>query len=126
LAGNRFTGIRQDKKPTRHFSKKQEKRGSELLGLRVTANSGATAFAKGDARDQNLLVEFKTLTKPQQSHSLKKEWFTKNQEEAFATGRRFSAVAFDFGDGEDYIAVSTQDFKEFYDAWKTLYSEEET
>lgn len=123
---NRFLGIKQESKPTRYYSRKQEKRGSELLGLKVTSNSGATAFAKGDARDQHLLVEFKTLTKPQKSHSLKKEWFTKNQEEAFATGRRFSAVAFDFGDGEDYIAVSAEDFKEFYDAWKQLYAEEDS
>lgn len=113
---NRFM----DKKPTRYYSKKQEKRGSAILGLKVTANSGATAFQKGDARDQNLLVEFKTLTKPQLSHSLKKEWFEKNKEEAFATGRRFSAVGFDFGDGQDYIAVSIEDFAEFYEAWKQL------
>jgi hypothetical protein len=126
LASNRFLGLRDDKKPTRHYSKKQETRGNAFLGLNNTANSGATAFQKGDGRDQNLLMEWKTLTKPQQSHSLKKEWFEKNKEEAFATGRRFSAVGFDFGDGQDYIAVSAQDFKEFYGAWKTLYSEEET
>lgn len=124
MTGNRFLGVREGKKPTRHFSKKQENRGSAMLGLKVTSNSGATVFAKGDARDNNLLVEFKTLTKAQQSHSLKKEWFTKNQEETFATGRRFSAVAFDFGDGQDYVAVSIQDFAEFYGAWKQLYEEE--
>lgn len=122
---NRFSKRGSDTKPTRYYSKKQEKRASALLGLKVTSNSGATAFQKGDARDQNLLVEFKTLTKVQQSHSLKKEWFTKNEEEAFATGRRFSAVGFDFGDGEDYIAVSAHDFKEFYDAWKQLYGGDE-
>ncbi len=118
---NRFMS---DKKPTRHYSAKQEKRASALLGLKVTPNSGATAFAKGDARDQNLLVEFKTLTKAQKSHSLQKEWFDKNQEEAFATGRRFSAVGFDFGDGKDYIAVSVEDFAEFYGAWKQLHGGE--
>ena len=124
MRSNRFTGLRVEKKPTRFYSKQQEKRGSQALGLKVTSNSGATVFQKGDARDQHLLVEFKTLTKPQKSHSLKKEWFEKNQEEAFATGRRFSAVGFDFGDGQDYIAVSLSDFGEFYEAWKKLYGEE--
>lgn len=125
MAGNRFLGIKNDKKPTRYYSRKQEKRGNKLLGLADTANSGATVFQKGDGRDAYILLEWKTLTKPQKSHSLKKEWFEKNKEEAFATGRRFSAVGFDFGDGEDYIAVSAEDFKEFYDAWKQLYAEED-
>lgn len=124
MTGNRFIGIREDKKPTRFFSKKQERRGNALLGLDNTANSGATVFMKGDGRDRHLLMEWKTLTKPQQSHSLKKEWFDKNLEEAFATGRRFSAVGFDFGDGKDYVAVDARDFKEFYDAWKTLHGED--
>lgn len=125
MSSNRFLGIKEDKKPTRYYSKRQENRGNALLGLSNTSNSGATVFQKGDGRDQKLLMEWKTLTKPQKSHSLQKEWFTKNKEEAFATGRRFSAVGFDFGDGEDYIAVSAQDFKEFYGAWKELYGEEE-
>jgi hypothetical protein len=124
LAGNRFLGIQDKKKPTRYYSKKQEKRGNAFLGFKNTPNSGATVFAKGDGVDANMLLEFKTLTKPQASHSLKKEWFVKNQEEAFSVGRRFSAVVFDFGDGQDYVAVSIEDFKEFYDAWKTLYGEE--
>lgn len=126
MATNRFVGLRENKKPTRHFSKKQETRGNAFLGFKNTPNSGATAFAKGDGVDANMLLEFKTLTKAQASHSLKKEWFEKNKEEAFSVGRRFSAVVFDFGDGKDYVALSIDDFKEFYDAWKTLYSEEET
>lgn len=122
---NRFLGIRKENKPTRHYSRKQENRGNKILGLNNVANSGATVFHKGDGRDEFMILEWKTLTKPQKSHSLKKEWFDKNKEEALATGRRFNAVGFDFGDGEDYVAVPIEDFKEFYDAWKTLYVQEE-
>lgn len=112
-------------KPTRYYSKKQETRGNAIIGLNNTPNSGATLFIKGDGRDQNLLMEWKTLTKPQKSRTIQKEWFTKNQEEAFATGRQYSAVGFDFGDGEDYVAVPVKDFAEFYQAWKEKYGEED-
>lgn len=125
MASNRFLGLQNKEKPTRHFSKKQEDRVCEVLGMKATPNSGATAFKKGDIYDDHAIVECKTLTKPQQSHSIKKEWFDKNQEEAFAMGRRFSVLCFDFGDGNDYVAMNLRDFKEFYDAWKEKNGEEE-
>lgn len=111
-------------KPTRHYSKKQEKRVAASLGLRVTANSGATHFDKGDATDKYLMMECKTVTKKQASVSLKKEWFTKNREEMFARGKEISALAFDFGDGEEFVAVPMRDFAELYEAWKELREEE--
>lgn len=113
-----------ERKPNRFYSKKQERKGNRFLGLKDTPNSGATVFAKGDGVDKYLLMEYKTVTKPQKSHTLKKEWFDKNQEEAFSRGKRFAALCFDFGDGNNYVAVNIQDFKELYDAWKTLYGEE--
>ena len=105
-------------KPTRYYSKKQEQRGNKILGLDSVPNSGATAFMKGDGQDNNMLMEWKTLTKQQQTRTISKEWFTVNKQEAFAMGKIFSAVGFDFGDGEDYIAVDIYTFRELYEAWK--------
>lgn len=114
-----------ERKPNRFYSKRQERKGNSFLGLKNTPNSGATAFKKGDGYDDHLVMEYKTLTKPQKSRTLQKEWFDKNQEEAFAMGRRFSALCFDFGDGDNYVAMKIEDFKEFYSAWKKLYGEED-
>ena len=59
-----------------------------------------------------MLIECKTVMKPQSSVSLKKEWFLKNEQERFAQKLDYSAIAFDFGDGgEQYIAMSISQFK---------------
>lgn len=110
--------MRMTEKPNRFYSKRQETKGNAYLGLKNTKNSGATAFDKGDGKDQYLLMEWKTLTTSQKSRVIHKEWFTKNEEEAFARGKELSAVGFDFGDGENYICVSMRDFKMLYDAWR--------
>src|SRR5699024_4482841 len=79
--------------------------------LNTTPNSGATVFKKGDVEGEDILLECKTLTKKQKQMTIKKEWFDTNEEEAFATGKTLSAVAFNFGDGENYYAVNERDFK---------------
>lgn len=80
-------------------------------------------FDKGDVRGEDILIECKTLTKPQKSHNLKKEWLEKNQEEAFSRKKPLSALAFDFGDGERFYILSEQDFKSMYEAWKEVNAE---
>lgn len=105
-------------KPTREYSHAQETRVAKKLDLRTVPNSGATTFRKGDVIGTSILVECKTVIKPQDSITVQKEWFTKNREEAFAMGKPLSAVCFDFGDGEDYVAVSINDFKNFLDLYK--------
>jgi hypothetical protein len=61
------------------------------------------------------MIECKTLTKPQASISIKKEWLDKNQEEAFARGKQIAALTFDFGDnGNRYYIVREDDFRQFY------------
>lgn len=110
-------------KPTRHYSKKQETTGNKALGFKNVANSGATTFSKGDGKDEHILMEWKTKTKPSKSHTIHKEWFTKHKEETFAMGRRFSVLGFDFGDGENIICLEQNDFKEMYEAWKELHDE---
>lgn len=98
--------------PTRSASSRQEKKVARQLGGRVQPNSGATDFLKGDVIAQGILIECKTVMKPRQSVSLKKEWFVKNDQERFAAKLDYSAIAFDFGDGgEQYIAMSMSQFK---------------
>lgn len=103
-------------KPTRYFSSKQEKHVAKTVGGKQVANSGATAFSKGDVRNDKWLIECKTKTSPSQSISIKKEWLEKNEEEAFAMGKHYSALCFSFGDlhfDKQYYILNEQTFKEF-------------
>ena len=105
-----------NKNSTRYFSNKQEKHVAKAIGGKQVANSGATKFSKGDARNENWLIECKTKTSPSQSISIKKEWIEKNEEEAFAMGKPYSAVCFSFGDlhfDKQYYILNEQTFKEF-------------
>lgn len=80
-----------------------------------TANSGASAFSKGDVKADNWLIECKTLTEPKKSHTIKREWLEKNAEEAFAMNKPYNALAFDFGDGDNYFIVDAKTFKKIVD-----------
>lgn len=106
------------KRPTRYFSKRQEKRTSKKLDMKVTPNSGATGFIKGDVIDENLILECKTLVKPQNTRTIHKEWFTKTEEEMYQMGKDLYGVVFDFGDGDDFVAVPLKTFEELYTAYK--------
>lgn len=97
-------------RPTRWFSNNQEKTVAKAVGGRKVANSGATSFNKGDVVTDQVLIECKTCTKPQMSFTVKKEWITKNQEEAFAMHKSYSAVAIDFGDGEQHYIIGQKMF----------------
>lgn len=88
------------KKPTRHFSDRQEKSVVSATGGRQTANSGATMFDKGDVLTKQFLLECKTKMTHADSISLKKEWFEKNKQECLLTGKPYDAVVFNFGPGE--------------------------
>lgn len=84
-------------KPTRYYSKQQEKKVANAVNGRRQANSGATPFAKGDVITDEWLIECKTKTKDCGSFTIKEEWLLKNEEEAFAMGKNNSALCFDFG-----------------------------
>lgn len=105
-------------RPTRFYSKRQENKVAKDLGGRRTANSGATKFSKGDVTLSDWLIECKTCTSLKNSFSIKKEWFDKNKEEAFAMGKSYSAVAIDFGDGEQHYIISSSLFKALVDYLK--------
>lgn len=97
-------------RPTRFYSDRQEKHIAKAVSGRQTANSGATAFSKGDVVTDMFLIEAKTCTTEKQSFSIKKEWLEKNEEERFAMGKDYSALAFDFGDGVQHYVISEKLF----------------
>lgn len=96
---------------TRAFSRKQENKVAKIVNGKVVSNSGATAFNKGDVRTDKILIECKTCTKEKESFSIKKEWLTKNKDEAFAMGKQYSVLAFDFGGPENYFIIDKNLFK---------------
>ena len=98
-------------RPTRFYSNRQEKHIAKAVSGKKVANSGATAFNKGDVTTDLFLIEAKTSTTEKKSFTLKKEWFTKNEEEAFAMGKLYNAVVFDFGDGVQHYVISEELFK---------------
>ena len=102
-------------RPTRWYSNKQEKKIAKSLSGRQVANSGATAFNKGDVTTDLFLIEAKTVTKPQKTFTVKREWIDKNREEAFAMGKSYSALAIDFGDGEQHYLIDEKLFKRLQD-----------
>ena len=98
--------------PTRRASSKQERKVARQLGGKVQPNSGATDYIKGDVVTDNMLIECKTVMKPQKTVSIKKEWFEKNEQERFAARKDYSALVFDFGDnGTQYIAMDMKTFQ---------------
>ena len=100
-------------RPTRFYSNRQEKTVAKAVGGHKVANSGATAFNKGDVVTDRVLIECKTCTKEQSSFTIKKQWILKNREEAFSMHKDYSALAIDFGDGEQYYVINQRMFNEW-------------
>ena len=99
-------------KPTRFYSNRQEKKVAKVLKGKQTVNSGATPFIKGDVLTDKWLIECKTKTSDSHTFTIKKEWIEKNEEEAFAMNRDYSAIAFNFGpDSENYYVINENLFK---------------
>ena len=98
---------------TRYYSGRQEKKVAKAVNGRKTANSGATAFSKGDVVTTDWLIECKTKTKDCSSFTIKEEWLLKNEEEAFAMGKNNSALVFDFGPSANkrYYVISERLFQ---------------
>ena len=101
--------------PTRYYSSKQEKKVAKAIGGKQTANSGATAFSKGDVRNDLFLLECKTHTEFKDSFSIKHSWIDKNREEAFQMGKRYSALVLDWGDHENHYLISESLFLQLLD-----------
>lgn len=97
-------------RPTRYYSSRQEKKVAKAVHGKQVANSGATSFHKGDVTTDDWLIECKTKTSESSSMSIKKAWLEKNKEEMFAMGKSYSALVFDFGDGNNYYVVDEKTF----------------
>lgn len=98
---------------TRYYSTRQEKKVAKAVKGKKTANSGATAFQKGDVVTKDWLIECKTKVKDSTSFTIKEEWLLKNEEEAFAMGKNNSALVFDFGPSANkrYYIISERLFQ---------------
>ena len=100
-------------RPTRFYSSRQEKNIAKVIGGKQVPNSGAIPFGAGDVMTENWLVEAKTATTEKQSFAIKREWLDKNREEAFAMGKEYNALCFDFGNGSNrYYIIDERTFKE--------------
>lgn len=99
-------------KPTRFYSNRQEKAVAKAVSGKKVANSGATPFSKGDVVTDAWLIECKTKCSEAKSFSIKKEWLDKNREEAFAMGKSYNALVFDYGEGTRYYVIDEKTFLE--------------
>lgn len=98
-------------RPTRFYSNRQEKQVAKAIGGKQVSNSGATSFHKGDVTAADWLIECKTATKAKASFSIQRDWLEKNKEEAFAMGKDYNALCFDFGDnGRRYYVIDEKTF----------------
>lgn len=107
-------------KPTRYFSKMQEKAVAKEICGKTVPNSGATPYKKGDvtlgsATDtSSWLFECKTCTTNKSSFSIKKEWLTTLKEEKIGQGKLNCALVFNFGPNLDnYYIIDEKTFKGF-------------
>ena len=100
---------------TREFSNVQESAVAQALNGKKTSGSGAGRFEKGDVivPDANLLVECKTVMSEKASVSIRKQWLEKVQEEAFENRLEYSALAFNFGPGEQSYYVIDERLMKF-------------
>lgn len=90
-----------NKNSTRYYSSRQERKVAKFVGGKQVANSGAPAFVAGDVVTKDWCIECKTATEAKASMSIKREWFQKLREEAFGTGKSYSALVFNYGPGTD-------------------------
>lgn len=103
-----FGAMTKNDNSTRYFSDLHEKDICKLLEAQQVSNSGAGKFRKGDVvqKDASLLVECKTTMSSKGSISIKKEWITKNAEEAFSNRLNNHCIAFNFEpQGESYFVI---------------------
>ena len=104
-----------NKEATRYYSDKHEKSICKALGAKQQSNSGAGHFRKGDVihDEASMLIEAKTSMSKKESFSIKKEWITKNKDEAFAIRKSNSCICFNFGPEEDNYYVINQSLMKY-------------
>ena len=94
---------------TRFYSDRHEKSVCKALNARQQSNSGAGLFQKGDVVQEpaSLLIECKTCLENKNSFTIKKDWFEKNRQEAFALRLQNASICFNFGpDTNNYYIIN--------------------
>ena len=71
-------------------------------------------FIGGDVKTRLFCVECKTAMTEKASMSIKADWINKLKEEAFATGKPYWTLAFNFGleNGENFYIISESLFRQ--------------
>nr|DAH56623.1 MAG TPA: hypothetical protein [Caudoviricetes sp.] len=90
---------------TRDFSDIQETAVAKALGGHRTANSGATAFSKGDVIVGNLIIECKTKMTECNSFSVSKSWLDTLDRERIEMRKPAAALAISFDAGKSSYYV---------------------
>ena len=102
-----------EKKPTRYYSDRQEKKVAKNLGGKQQKNSGATMWQKSDVLLEDFTIECKTKTKDSDSISIKKEWIDKQIEESLFMGKKYWSICFSFGpSSKNYYIIDEELFEE--------------
>lgn len=114
--------------PTRNFSDMQEQHIARVTGGKTQSNSGGTRFGGGDVHTEHFFIEAKTPTAKKSSFSIKNEWITKMQEQAFEQGKEESVLAFRFDPDahEDFYVLSERQFIEYLDYKEKQYGESDS
>lgn len=101
---------------TRDVSSLQERNVAKNLGGRVTPNSGATSFVKGDVILDDLLVECKTKMTDVPSFTVQREWLEKLDGERIAMGKTYGVLAISFDAGKhSYYVLTERAMQDFVD-----------
>lgn len=111
---------------TRYHSDAHEKSICKALGAYQQPNSGAAKFSKGDIVHDgaSMLIEAKCAMIEKQSVSVRKEWFEKNQAEAFSIRRDNQAVCINFGpDTDNYYIINERLMKFLVEKLEEFYAE---
>ncbi len=103
--------IEKENRPTRFYSKLQEKAVAKSLGGTNDIQSGGGNFNKYDVLVDEWVIECKTKVTPHESMTIHKEWFDKVEEERAQMLKSYAAVCFSFGDGKNYYAMDEKTFK---------------
>lgn len=100
---------------TRQISDKQERLVADRLKLKTVSGSGSSPFEKGDVKGEKVLIECKTKMKESKSFTIQREWLDKLKIQARGMGKPTYALAFSFGDDENYYILTEQHMKEYLD-----------
>lgn len=92
---------------------KQEERVARLFNGKRTPQSGGGKFILGDVLAEDFLVECKTSVTVKDSYSVRRDVLNKADEQRREMGKSFYALAFSFGDEEDFFVLNKKAMEYF-------------